>query len=184
MKKYFFFLACLLFNLVNLNAQEYCDEIDVVQTTNITSNEVITAQETLIASNQVTGVADVIYQAGDYILFTGNAFVGNSATLLAKTESCIVSVKDVLIEGFELSLSNNPTSDVFGMSYSMTTSTELEITMIDLLGRQVKTIQQMEFITEGDHVLTTDVSDLPQGAYLLCFKTSTQKYFTERVVKF
>ena len=100
------------------------------------------------------------YQAGDYVLLTNGFFVEAGVTFLAKVEECLVSVKDAFIEGFELTLSNNPTTGHLGLSFSTPTNLELEITMVDLLGRQVKTIQHMEFVTDGDHNLTADISCL------------------------
>ena len=184
MKKYNIILIIILFVSSQLLGQEICDDTDIVQTANITSNDVIAAKQTLVATNEISNSANVTYQAEDYVQLKGGMFVHGNSTLLAKIEECTpVSTRDLTIPGFELDVFNNPTASNVSIEYVLDNQMDLEITLWDILGRKLETLSPMQKELSGMHQHTFDLSNYPSGNFLLHFRTSDGKMFNSKLVK-
>lgn len=169
MKKYYFLISFCLMSSIGIHAQLVCNGTDIFQTLPITTNTQLAAYGTLTATNEITGSAVVIYQAEDYILLQGGYFVNEEASLLAKTEGCPVNNHN--IEGFQMTILNNPTASTSTVEFRLENKIELEIMLLNLLGQKVKTIQSPEPLISGLHTLIIDLSSMAQGSYFLVFQT-------------
>ena len=77
-------------------------------------------------------------------------------------------------------LSPNPAKDKVTVLCQLNESTPLCITVFDITGRPL--IQQEEYEASGIYYTELDVSNLPAGMYLCCFRTS-QKQQTVKFIK-
>ena len=182
MKKYYFILSLCLIGNIGVQAQLLCDGADILQTLDITSNDQIAASETLTATNEITGSAIVTYQAGDYVLLKGGFFIKENASLIAKTEVC-TPTNNRNIEGFQMSILNNPTTSTASVELTLENSIELKITLLNLLGQEVEIIQSMQEIFSGSHSLNIDLSNYSKGSYFLHFRTPRGQMNTLKLIK-
>jgi len=161
-----------------------CDGVDIIQNTNITSNDIIAAEQTLVANNQITNSASVTYQAGNHVLLKGGMFAHANSILHVKTDNCTpVSTRDLTISGFELNVLNNPTSSTVSIEYILHNQMNLEITLWDFLGRKLAILSPMKKEFSGTHQHTFDLSNYPSGNLLLNFRTSDGKIYNSKLIK-
>jgi len=182
MKKYYFLLPLCLICNIGIQAQILCDGTDIIQTSPITSNNLVAAYSTLTATNEITGSAAVTYQAGDYVLLKGGLFVNETSSLLAKTEAC-TGTNNRNIEGFKMATLNNPTASTATVELTLENEIEAEITVLNLLGQQVRIIQSMQPLRSGFHSINIDLTNLAQGSYFLCFRTPKGQMNASKISK-
>jgi hypothetical protein len=98
-----------------------------------------------------------------------SSFSGYGAAL-----STSVSAETLPTVGFGIdALYPNPASSHIGLSYSLDVSSEVRLTIFDMLGREVVRVSHGEQ-SIGRYDLTLDTSGLPAGAYLVRFDTGRQ----------
>ncbi len=105
------------------------------------------------------------YEAGD----VGRRYVMNAAGEQLDVPS-IVGVADAFDAVSGLKVSPNPASSIATVNFSLSQTAYAEITLTDLTGRTLKTIDAMTF-TAGDHMAAFDASDLASGVYLISLKS-------------
>ena len=121
--------------------------------------------------------------AGDVyqLVFTGTSGASTGKMYFTKELFSTVSLEEnspVLNVG----VFPNPTNSVLTINFELAnTSTPAQINLMDMNGRIVKTISN-NFQNAGFNQLTTDISELTNGVYLLQI-VSESKSITKRVVK-
>jgi Secretion system C-terminal sorting domain len=65
----------------------------------------------------------------------------------------------------------NPTDNEAVLSYDLPEQTTLAITLLDMNGRLIRTIQANSKKDAGTHQANIEVNDLPAGIYLVQFRT-------------
>ena len=81
--------------------------------------------------------------------------------------------KEALVELGNIEIYPNPATDVLVMSYSTTTDEEIQVRMLDMLGRT--TLQQNVEVFEGTNPVSFDVSQLQAGTYIIEINNGSQK---------
>jgi len=67
----------------------------------------------------------------------------------------------------------NPVSDVATVKFSLNTASPLEVFLVDVMGRRVRTLLHDELQAQS-YTMTLNTNDLPTGAYLLVLQTPTE----------
>ncbi|MEN8224254.1 MAG: C25 family cysteine peptidase, partial [Bacteroidota bacterium] len=83
--------------------------------------------------------------------------------------------------GVELSLWPNPTGHILNIDYRIINETEVNISLYDILGQKVLTLQENTFMPAGQYHLSNDVSQLESGIYL-CRLQSSNGMLTRKIV--
>jgi hypothetical protein len=91
-------------------------------------------------------------------------------------EPCISSDKTLSIHAMP-----NPASDIVQVRYSTTTSQQLRIAVVDMLGREVLS-PESRFTNEGENSITLSTSQLPAGNYRIVLTSGTTAAFTPLVI--
>ena len=76
----------------------------------------------------------------------------------------------------------NPVSDFATIQFSLSNSSDAEISLFDLQGRNIKTIANETF-SQGLHTLNFSVKDLPRGIYLLQLKTGPEVHTQKLIIQ-
>ena len=92
--------------------------------------------------------------------------------------STVTSIKDQYDNALNLSIFPNPTSDIISVAFDLLEDKAVEINLIDVLGKTVKSISKQTF-GNGNHSISMPVNDLSKGIYFIKVNvnnvSSTQK---------
>jgi hypothetical protein len=95
------------------------------------------------------------------------------------------SLGDLTEKGFKASIYPNPTQGNFLLEFSLEKSMNVEVQILDMLGRNVKTIRNQRF-TEGVNQLPIDLNLVSKGLYMVRFisyEYNAQKTIPLNVIK-
>jgi hypothetical protein len=70
----------------------------------------------------------------------------------------------------------NPTQANLSIEFELKEALSIELSIVNLLGQRVKTLQPQMRYGEGKHALNFDVRDVNAGSFMLDVKTNTQHY--------
>ncbi|MFK8162333.1 MAG: LamG-like jellyroll fold domain-containing protein [Lewinella sp.] len=101
-------------------------------------------------------------------------FVDDFSDLISSTEQRI-------IQEYELAVFPNPTVNEVNVSFNLDQAAAVKIDLLGISGNLAKKINQ-GVLRAGDHTVNIDMSDLPEGIYLLSF-ISNGDFITAKVLK-
>jgi len=84
----------------------------------------------------------------------------------------IKDVPEYLPNGFSLNLFPNPFNSIVNIELSLSTASDIKLTLYDISGRVLNNIAEKRY-TPGQHRLQLKMGDLAAGIYLLETKTVT-----------
>ncbi len=80
------------------------------------------------------------------------------------------------------SASPNPTSNSININFSLNNASKVDIEVVDLTGKVVKSIKGNDTFSNGKHVVTIDVTNLESGSYFYSINANGTKLFSKFVV--
>ncbi len=107
-----------------------------------------------------------------------NRYVLNAA----QGETLLTNTKEVAIpelEAFEIQ--PNPTSDVAFVSFELNATTDLQISVFDQMGRQVRQ-ENTAVYPAGTSTLVLNLNDLPAGLYTVRMQKDSGEFSTEKIL--
>jgi photosystem II stability/assembly factor-like uncharacterized protein len=117
------------------------------------------------------------FSVGDTLLFRYRLFSNASTTAwgwalnYVTIQQAPTATENPLLRGENLALFPNPTSGNFTVEFSLTRATEVRAEVMDLFGRVVASnVSQKEI---GTHQETFNLSNQPQGSYLVVLRTNS-----------
>jgi hypothetical protein len=120
------------------------------------------------------GPTDSLHHYSGQLLLIADAPCTDT-TLLSWEFANPLSVSTVASNGFILDQNYpNPVATTTTFSYTTPTEAAVAITICDITGKIVKAISS-GYVSAGEHSITTDLSDLPVGIYLLLVKSGSIK---------
>jgi len=75
----------------------------------------------------------------------------------------------------------NPTTGITKFNYTTPKESEIRITLSDMTGKVVKTITSGR-VSEGEHPVTFDASDLPSGSYIISLESGNVRLTRELIL--
>lgn len=78
--------------------------------------------------------------------------------------------------------SPNPTSNSVNINFSLNNASKVEIEILDITGKVVKTIKDANIMLAGKHSVSVDVSSLESGSYMYSVNAGGNKLFSKFVV--
>jgi hypothetical protein len=78
--------------------------------------------------------------------------------------------------------SPNPANNSININFSLNTSSKVDIEVIDLTGKIVKTIKGTDTFSNGKHAISVDLTNLESGSYFYSINASGSKIFSKFVV--
>jgi len=79
-------------------------------------------------------------------------------------------------------VSPNPSSNAVNINFSLNNSSKVDIEILDLTGKTVKTIKGTDTFSTGKHSITLDVTNLQSGSYIYSVNAAGTKMFSKFVV--
>jgi uncharacterized delta-60 repeat protein len=117
-----------------------------------------------------------LFEAGN--AFTGSKYVG---TLIRYTDLTL-GLLDFDVAENKIMVYPNPIASDATFSYTLQEDSAISITVVDIMGRVVKTIRANEMQNAGDHQQNVAIGELASGNYLLVF-TSPKGTQTVKLIK-
>ena len=114
----------------------------------------------------VAGTNSIMFASVDYADF--------SSTVLP----CVLGSSEVNLSG-KVSIYPNPVLDNLNITFSFNKSTDVNMTVLNVVG---STVMSENFIAERGETKQVNVKELPVGIYLVKFKT-TSGTFTQKIIK-
>ena len=108
-------------------------------------------------------------------LYIASFFEGS----ILRVESTLVNTNEIATEISDVSISPNPMSSTFNLSFATTTRTNL---MIEILSLEGKTVYSNAAEVNGEYSQSIELGNEPIGTYLLRIRTSTG-VVTRRILK-
>ncbi len=135
------------------------------------------------AGNQVLGVINIQNDKITGIANTATVLVdgGKWGVWFAQGERELVDTETVLSNVKDLSISPNPTTDILHLTGNFITDDDIELSVLSATG-QVLMTQRLE-PTSGEWSHIIDLTDIPNGAYLIQLRSDKQ-VSTQKVIKF
>lgn len=161
------------------------------------SNYINTVNATTINS----GSGAVTITAGNFLNYTpgfiadlGSVFTTYNASCGTTVDNCGPNTGRVSAdeeqqssEGYlansALTLFPNPVEDLLNIHIQSENRQNVESVILDLSGRKIVHLHQINQLNEGDNAFRVDLNDLPQGIYLLEIKGETIKTVQRFIVK-
>ncbi len=102
----------------------------------------------------------------------GNAFTGskNIGTLIRYTDLTLGTLEFDVAEN-KIMVYPNPIQSEATFSYTLQEDSVISISIVDMMGRVVKTIRSNEMQSSGDYNQNVAIGELPSGNYLLVFSS-------------
>jgi hypothetical protein len=120
---------------------------------------------------EVCDMTDVRISDGLVVLATHSA--GIYSTHLTSIND-VATVHEQYISSLNTNVFPNPTSDELNISYSVNTNSDVEIILLDEMGRLVRTISRGRK-TPGTYTEQSHVNDLPSGVYYVRLQTGNSQ---------
>jgi hypothetical protein len=108
------------------------------------------------------GMSDVV------IAFEGISAYGNSLFLDDINTTGVVSTENVALET-SLNIFPNPAVDNFNVSFELTETADLEISLVSAIGQTIRTIETGSFVA-GEHMINVNTADLATGTYFVTIR--------------
>lgn len=124
----------------------------------------------------VTGSAE----SNDGDVTGNNGYSGLWVVKLSGDSLATGIVENALLNPGNFSLFPNPGTSSFAISFSVSKSSDLEINLLDLHGRNIQTIAKGNF-SGGNHQLNFSALELPDGIYLIKLHTNEKTFFTKLI---
>ncbi len=77
-----------------------------------------------------------------------------------------------------LSVKPNPTAGVFQAEYNLPSESAATLTLFDVTGNTLRTVQTQEVLRAGNHTMSFQTEDLPPGIYFLSLQTDKERKVT------
>lgn len=113
---------------------------------------------------------DVLIQPDQKILITGST--GSDILLLRYLNDIDIGVVEFTANESTMLMHPNPVSDFTMLDYTIEEEGSLSLRLLDLHGREVRTIFSNEERPAGEHRETLDLSDLSAGSYVLVLSSA------------
>jgi hypothetical protein len=127
--------------------------------------------------DQVTDLQNKTVTGGRLNVFNSLVAINNYCLL---TSSQIKKIGDSRIS--DLNLQPNPAQDYLQLFYSLPQSGNLQISIIDMAGRNVKQMQRANF-SEGFHSHIIDVQDIEAGIYFIQLQVGENQSSVKKFIK-
>jgi serine protease len=127
--------------------------------------------------DQVTDLQNKTVTGGRLNVFNSLVAINNYCLL---TSSQIKKIGDSMIS--DLNLQPNPAQDYLQLFYSLPQSGNLQISIIDMAGRNVKQMQRANF-SEGFHSHIIDVQDIEAGIYFIQLQVGENQSSVKKFIK-
>lgn len=108
--------------------------------------------------------------AGAMLAFRGTSDYGNNMWVDDVNISPVVSVNDVAGADLALNVFPNPASDVSAVSFNLLNTTEVNVTVVDGVGRTVAQVAQGN-LNAGNHKININTANLAAGVYNVMITT-------------
>lgn len=79
-------------------------------------------------------------------------------------------------------VSPNPATGSINVNFSINNPSKVDIEVMDMTGKMVKSVKGAETLTNGKHVITVDVSNLEAGSYMYSIQACGTKMFSKFVI--
>ncbi len=159
--------------------------------------ELLTPMGTVIASTVTNANGEYSFnnlQFGDYFVHV-NIPGKNHTPYLITIDPVLQKAQDISFEvnsesvttgidnisfASEILMAPNPTQGQVNITLELYKNTDIDIIVTDVLGKQVQT--QMNHLSQGRQNIEIDLSDLPQGIYLVSLR-SNNEVFSNKILK-
>lgn len=175
-------IACLGLAFT-LPAQCEFDEVNLSSPNddyNETATIIISAWNTVEASNQVFSGADVTYTSDGTIRLDDGFFAEYESDFWAKI-GCITATETPRF-ATALSIFPNPASAQITIRYNLEEDRKMSIHLINAIGQQVKTILPITQQSTGDYQYEVSLDAMAAGLYFIQFDYIEGRY-AERLIK-
>ncbi|PCH66475.1 MAG: hypothetical protein COC01_07950, partial [Bacteroidetes bacterium] len=108
------------------------------------------------------------------------ACIGACNSAVAKTATGISN--DLSEEGITITARPNPFNEVTHIEYSIAESNPVSIIIYNVFGQEVMRLINNEYKSAGDHEVTLNAMDLPEGIYYYTFKVEGNSTITNKLV--
>jgi PKD repeat protein len=106
----------------------------------------------------------------------------NQSTCEAMVTVVLTGITGTSLNPAQLTVSPNPFNDMMNITYQLPVSCKVELTIYDLLGKKVATVNSLN-MNQGAQVQSYDASRLKSGSYIVQLKASTGAVSRLMVVK-
>jgi Secretion system C-terminal sorting domain len=148
------------------------------------------ASQSITANNKVTGTSRITYDAGVFVKLLAyhpttlnpDGFKAQTAVFFkAIIDGCggIVKTKDVTLQGINLHVTPNPTSEIFTFELPSTAISSVSFRITDLLGRLMVEKQA----DRGSLIQTVEAATFQKGIYFLQVISEGKVVAMEKFVK-
>jgi uncharacterized delta-60 repeat protein len=134
-----------------------------------------------LASMKISS-ANKIELAGSY-KYAGSSSGPVSVTIRYTTGLASTGNINFSTDNNKLIISPNPVQNTLTLQYAIVDNQMMAIDLYDLQGRFVKSIQATGFVSAGNHMVKTDLSNLANGAYLVYMSNSKGEHISLKLVK-
>ncbi len=104
-----------------------------------------------------------------------------SAQITLETDDNVKDSIEVTDENISYNIYPNPSFETVNIKYELNATSNVSITLIDFLGKNVKSISTNENQKSGNYNVQCDVTDLASGLYFIRFIINN-KSFTEKII--
>jgi uncharacterized protein YacL len=82
-----------------------------------------------------------------------------------------------------MKIAPNPVDEIVNISFILKEEREIVVTLHDLNGNKVATLQTVQSLNKGEQSMSYDISQYPAGMYLVVLQTSNGEQAVQRVIK-
>ncbi|MEM1319878.1 MAG: T9SS type A sorting domain-containing protein [Bacteroidota bacterium] len=133
-----------------------------------------------VGGGQVAHGAISLESRGE-VLWSDNSY-GFGVTIPFEMSTVLVNTQELTLAVETLTMRPNPARDAVQLDFSLVNDSQLDISIYDLLGRQILQLPQQSF-SAGQHQLPIDLSAFEEGMYLLqFFNHTTQSQHTRKLM--
>lgn len=171
----------------NATSSTNCPENNQLPVGNIADGTYYAAN-TLIATSTIPINGDVILNAGEIIVLKSGFYAETGSQFIAKIAPCAITERQAVIrpqvsaqitsnnnkEESKIGLSNfdwiaypNPTSTDLTVDVELAAVTTIELKLVDISGRLLRTLHSKQKLLQGNHKFRADLSEFQAGIYWL-----------------
>jgi hypothetical protein len=186
MRAYFLVLSCLLVWVCSpAYAQDSCSDNYLLNKDDGTFDffePTVVRADTLLSSIEVEDGNDLTLM-GNQVLLTDGFRVEEGGVL--EVTACTETFNDfIYMEQSEavMDVFPNPTSGGITVGFELASDSEMQLQVMDAYGKVLQQFSQAQFFPRGPHTLRLDLSNLPNGFYVLLLQGEGFST-THRVIK-
>ncbi|MFN0083024.1 MAG: zinc-dependent metalloprotease [Ferruginibacter sp.] len=145
--------------------------------TNITTTAVTKyeASGIIAATNLLSSGTNVTYDAGQEIILQPGFIATSGSNFITVLDGCdnlresaeITSNQNISATFFQVTIYPNPVTDAFYVTYTLTQTENIEISLWDMMGKKVSVLFPSQTQTAGEYYHTFSLDKLPSGMYLI-----------------